>query len=119
MPSSEFQEGTLLRIFLDKHDKAGGASKYTAIVELLRERGVSGATVFQGIEGFGGHNELHVAKVFSWFPDRPVLVEVVEDWAVLEPLMDDLKALVGEGLITTEAAQYIRVRRKARAPQAS
>jgi uncharacterized protein len=104
-----FQDGKLLRIFVDETDRRGLQPTYTAIVEFLRKRGVAGATVFRGIEGFGGHREVHIAKVFSWLPNLPILIEVVDDWAVLEPLIGELEGLVGEGLITIEAAQYLRL----------
>jgi PII-like signaling protein len=50
-----------------------------------------------------------MAKVFSWLPNLPILIEVVDDWTVLEPLIDELEALIGEGLLTIEAAQYLRL----------
>jgi uncharacterized protein len=110
-----FRDGKLLRIFVDENDRIGLQPAYTAIVEFLRNRGVAGATVFRGIEGFGGHRELHVAKVFSWLPNLPILIEVVDEWSALEPLIDELEAMVGEGLLTIEAAQYLRVAKEKRA----
>jgi uncharacterized protein len=107
-----FQDGKLLRIFVDENDRAGVQPLYTAIVEFLRSRNVAGATVFRGIEGFGSHHEIHVAKVFSWIPNLPILIEVVEDWDVIESLLPELQAMVGDGLITVEAAQYLRLSRK-------
>jgi len=98
-----------LRIFVDEADRHGLQPSYTAIVEFLRKRGVSGATVFRGIEGFGGHGEVHMARVFSWLPNLPILIEVVDDWPVLEPLIGELETLMGEGLLTIEAAQYLRI----------
>jgi PII-like signaling protein len=50
-----------------------------------------------------------MAKVFSWLPNLPILIEVVDDWSVLEPLIGELEALMGEGLLTVEAAQYLRL----------
>ena len=109
MTLADFREGKLLRIFLDEQDRSGLQPTYTAVVEFLRKKGVSGATVFRGIEGFGGHNQMHVARVFSWFPNLPILIEVVEDWSVLEPLLPQLEAVIGDGLLTIEAAQYLRL----------
>jgi PII-like signaling protein len=104
-----FQDGKLLRIFVDERDRIGLQPTYTAIIEFLRKRGVAGATVFRGIEGFGGHGEVHIAKVFSWLPNLPILIEVVDDWSVLEPIIAELEAMIGEGLLTIEAAQYLRL----------
>lgn len=107
--SAGFQDGKLLRIFLDERERAGMQPLYTAVVELLRKKGVAGATVFRGIEGFGTHHEIHVAKMFSWVPNLPIVIEAVDDWSVIEPLLPELQALVGDGLITVEAAQYLRL----------
>jgi uncharacterized protein len=112
LASDEFREGKLLRIFVDEHDRIGLQPAHTAIVEFLRERGVAGATVFRGIEGFGGHRELHIAKIFSWMPNLPILIEVVDEWSVLEPLIPELETMIGEGLISIEAAQYLRLSSK-------
>jgi PII-like signaling protein len=119
MSASEFTEGKLLRIFLDENDRTGLQPTYTAIVEFLRRRGVSGATVFRGIEGFGEHHEIHIAKIFRWVPNLPILIEVVDDWAVLEPLLGDLERMLGEGLLTIESVRYLRLRRSVPAAQRS
>lgn len=99
----------MLRIFVDEKDRAGAQPLYTAVVELLRQKGVAGATVFRGIEGFGSHHQIHVAKVFSWLPNLPIVIEVVDEWSVIEPLLPELQALIGDGLLTVEAAQYLRL----------
>jgi len=111
-----FREGKLLRIFVDEHDRIGVQPSYTAIVDFLRKHSVSGATVFRGVEGFGGHNEMHVAKVFSWLPNLPILIEVIDDWSVLEPLIAELESLVGEGLLTIEDVHYLRLSKPTKQP---
>jgi PII-like signaling protein len=105
----EFRDGKLLRIFVDEHDRIGLSPAYVAIVEFLRKRGVAGATVFRGIEGYGGGGKVHVASVFKWSPNLPVLIEVVDDWTTLEPIVAELQAMIGEGLLTIEAARYARI----------
>jgi PII-like signaling protein len=109
---ADFRDGKLLRIFVDENDREGAQPLYTAIVELLRKRGIAGATVFRGIEGFGSRQQIHVAKVFSWLPNLPIVIEVVEDASVLEPLLPELQAMIGEGLITLEAARYLRIAKR-------
>jgi uncharacterized protein len=111
----DFQEGKLLRIFVDENDRSGAQPLYTAIVEILRKRGVAGATVFRGIEGFGSHHEIHIAKALSWVPNLPIVIEVVEDAEVIEGLLPELNAMVVDGLITIEAAQYLRLTKDRRA----
>ncbi len=109
MTENEFQDGRLLRIFLDEQDRSGVLPTYTAIVEFLRGRGIAGASAFRGIEGFGAHREVHAAKLFSWLPNLPIMIEVIEDWSVLEPLLPELEEMLGEGLITIEPVRYKRL----------
>ena len=109
MAVTDFREGKLLQNLSRRARSLGGAADLHGRRRVSAQEGVSGATVFRGIEGFGGHNQMHVAKVFSWFPNLPILIEVVDDWSVLEPLLPQLEAMVGEGLMTIEAAQYLRL----------
>ena len=104
-----FRQGRLLRIFLDEKDRRGMQPLYTAVVEFLRTKQIAGATVFRGIEGYGSHREMHVAKVFSWVPNLPIVIEVVEDADKLDAILPELEALIGEGLVTLEAAEYLRL----------
>lgn len=104
-----FKTGQLLRIFIDENDRRGIQPMYTAVVEFLRFKGIAGATVFRGIEGYGSHHEIHIAKAFSWIPNLPILIEVVDDPENIAAILPELEALVGEGLITLEAAEYLRL----------
>ena len=47
-------------------------------MERLRERGVAGATVMRGIEGFGANAHLHTTRLLRLSEDLPVLIEVVD-----------------------------------------
>jgi uncharacterized protein len=107
-----FRRGRLLRIFIDETDRHGIAPLYTAVVEYLRSHGVAGATVFRGIEGYGGHREIHVAKALSWAPNLPIVIEVVDDDATIEAIVPGLEELIREGLMTVEAAEYLRLTRE-------
>src|SRR5580704_16167618 len=95
-----FSEGKLLRIFVDDYDRSGATPTYSAVIEFLRRRGISGATAFRGIEGYGVHRDIHVGKLFSLHPNLPILVEAVDDWSKIEPLLPELRELVGEGFMT-------------------
>lgn len=100
--------GKLLRIFVGESDRHGGQPLYTAIVERARRAGLSGATVFKGIEGFGGHSVVHAARVFDLSTDLPVLIEIVDSEEKVEAFIPTLDEMVHEGLITMENVAVIR-----------
>ena len=100
--------GKLLRIFIGESDRHGGQPLYTAIVEEARRRGLSGATVFKGIEGFGGHSVVHAARIFDLSTDLPILVEIVDSEEQIRDFIPVLDEMVREGLITLETVEIIR-----------
>ena len=102
-------EGTalLLRIYIGESDKWHGRPLYQAVVELLRERGVAGATVLRGIEGYGAKAHLHTTRILRLSEDLPVLIEVVDDETRLRAILPELDAMVDDGLITLEHVEVV------------
>ena len=68
----------LLRIFIGESNRFGGVPLYEAIVQLARERGLSGATVLRGIVGFGANSRIHRASILRLSEDLPIVVEIVD-----------------------------------------
>ena len=99
------EEGTLLRVFVGEDDEHNGRPLYEAIVLLLRERGLAGATVFRGIMGFGASSRIHTSKVLRLSEDLPIVIECVDTTERVESVLDDLDAMMGDGLLTLERAR--------------
>ena len=66
-------DGKLLRIFIGENDKYEGQPLYEWIVHKARERGLAGATVLRGLEGFGAHSRLHTAKILRLSGELPIV----------------------------------------------
>jgi PII-like signaling protein len=97
--------GLLARIYLGESDQWHGKPRYQAIVELARDRGLAGATVLRGIEGFGAKAHLHTSRILRLSEDLPVLIEIVDQEDRLRQILPELDALVGDGLITLERVE--------------
>jgi PII-like signaling protein len=102
--------GLLARIYIGESDQWEGRPLYEAIVHLLRERGIAGATVLRGIEGFGKKARLHTTRILRLSEDLPVLIEVVDREERLRPVLTELDGMVSEGLITLEPVEIIAYR---------
>lgn len=99
------EDGKLLRIFVGEDDEHHGRPLYEAIVHLLREQGIAGATVFRGIMGFGASSLIHTAKVLRLSEDLPIVVECVDRAARIEAVLPLLDQMITEGLVTVERAE--------------
>ena len=104
-------EGKLLRIFIGESDRYRGAALHEAIVRKARELGMAGATVWQGIVGFGARSRIHSTKILRLSEDLPIIVEIVdseEKIRALLPELDELMEAASGGLVTLEKAEIIR-----------
>jgi uncharacterized protein len=103
-------EGKLLRIFIGESDKHGRKPLYQAIVEMLREEGMAGATVLRGIEGFGATSRLHTARILRLSEDLPIVIEVADTAERIEAIMPKIDEMVSEGMVTLERVEVVSYR---------
>ncbi len=100
----------IARIYIGESDHWEGKPLYEAIVLRLRERGLAGATVLRGIEGYGRAARLHTAHILRLSDDLPILVEVVDREDRLRAVLPEIDAMVEGGLITLEPVEVVAYR---------
>jgi PII-like signaling protein len=98
-----------LTIYVDEIDKVRGKPVYEAILDFLYKNGISGASVFRGVAGYGGDGVVHRAKILELSDNLPLKIEVLESAAKLEPLMPELLQMVGKGLIEVSDTNILKV----------
>ncbi len=99
------EEGHLLRIFIGESDRHDGVPLHEWLVRRARERGLAGATVLRGMEGFGARSRLHTAKFLRLSSDLPVVIEIVDTIDKIESFLPEVDMAVREGLATIERVQ--------------
>lgn len=108
-------ERTLMRVFIGESDRCRsgrhrGKPLYEAILLMLRENGIAGATVVRGIAGFGASARIHTEKILRLSLDLPIIVEVVETEENIQAMLPELDVLIDGGLITLERARVVLYR---------
>jgi uncharacterized protein len=98
---------TKLTIYVGDSDRHGRKPLHLAIVELLHEESVSGATVLHGIEGYGSHKQIHTARILDLSGDLPVVIVAVDRPEKIEAVLPKLDEMIGGGLVTTEDVRII------------
>ena len=109
-------EAVLVRIFIGESDRWKGKPLYEAIVLEAREKGLAGATVLRGLEGFGANSRIHTARILRLSEDLPVVVEIVDREERIRQLLPALEEMVTEGLITSEKVHVVTYRHNAGEP---
>ena len=100
-------ERTLMRIHVDETDRWHGSLLYDAILRVLREHGLAGATIFRSIMSFGSRRILHSDLNEITSLDRPVVIECVDDEARIADVLPAIDRMITSGLITFERANVI------------
>ncbi len=104
------KEAVLLRIYVREKEQRQGKPLYVAIVEEARNRGLAGATVLRGIEGFGLRNIGQTTRQPEQSPELPLVIEIVDWEDKAQSFLETVEEMVEEGLVTTQKVQVVSYR---------
>ena len=91
-----------VRIYVSEGDLHHHQPVDVAILAFLRKEGASGASVFRGVEGFGGSGIIHTARFVEVIRQLPILIDWVDTPQRVEQLLPRIKEMIQRGLITVE-----------------
>ena len=77
------------------------------LIDFLIESKISGATAWTGVDGFGKRkrSSIHIEGITI---NMPMVIEVIEEESKLEPLLPQIKRMVGDnGLVTLHEIEMI------------
>ncbi len=110
LPMHTNSDGVLLRVFIGESDVYEKKPLHEAILNKARELGLSGATVLQGVMGFGANSVMHTDRILAMSSDLPIVIELVDSREKIQLLLPQLDAMVTEGMITMEEVKVIAYR---------
>ncbi|HEV3330219.1 MAG TPA: DUF190 domain-containing protein [Bryobacteraceae bacterium] len=87
---------------------------YEAILTLLLERGVSGATAIRAMAGFGAHHLMHTPKIELLSEHLPVRIEFLESAEKVDELLPALCEMVTDGVVEIQDTRIVKIARKDR-----
>jgi PII-like signaling protein len=95
-------------LYVGQDQRYHGASVYSAILELLFYRKVSGATVTRGIAGFGAGHHMQTDRILALTENLPMKVEFIETPEKVAELLPKLHEMVGAGLIEIQDTTIVK-----------
>ena len=99
--------GRILRIHISQSDRYQGKPLFEAIIAKCRELKIAGATVFQGLEGYGESAELHRAHLVG--NDQPIVIAIVDTAENLDRLVPAVEEMLDTGMLASSDVEMIRV----------
>ena len=95
-------------IYINEETRYHHGPLYEAIMHLLLEKAVSGATATRCLSGFGSHHQLHTPKIEALAEHLPIRIEFIDTAARVDELLPDLYEMVGDGLIEVQETTVIK-----------
>jgi uncharacterized protein len=81
----DLAEYSILKIYTSSTDKIGQKLVYEQLVQLAKEKGIAGATVFRGIMGYGSSSShISTSKFWELTEKLPVVIEIIDKAEVVE-----------------------------------
>jgi PII-like signaling protein len=102
------EEAKLLRVFVGENHRYHGLPLFEAIIQKAREKGLAGATVLKGVEGYGMHRKIHTHRLLELAEEMPIVIEIVDTPEKIESFLPLLDEMVKEGAVTLEDVRLIR-----------
>jgi PII-like signaling protein len=104
------QPAEMLRIHVSEAERFQGKPLYEAVIAKCRELKIAGATVFRGVEGYGGTAEMHRSHLVN--SDPPILISVVDTAENIERLISEVAEMMDTGLMATSSVEMIRLQKQ-------
>ena len=96
-----------LTIRIKRNDEYNHKRLNKLIIDYLMKHKILGATVWNGVDGFGKRRRATVT-IEGITINMPMVIEVIDERSKLEPLLPDLKIMVGDnGIVTLHEVDII------------
>lgn len=95
-----------VKIIFKRNDHIGGKRLEPLIMDFLIKSGVSGATAWTGVDGFGKRGK-STLKLEGVTVNMPLIIEVIDEQIKIEPLLPELKRMVSDNGIVTVQDTYL------------
>ncbi|MFN3975473.1 MAG: DUF190 domain-containing protein [Aquificaceae bacterium] len=92
----------MARVYLREDDQIEGKLAYRRVLELLREWGISGATVLKSIMGYGATKSFHYQGIEVLSYGLPLVIEFVDEEGKVMKALENLSSKGFSFFITLE-----------------
>ncbi len=103
--------GPALKVSVHLNEDVGAADGFLhdAVLHLLQEHSIAGATVYRPYAGFGAHGRLHTTGAGLVDGEHlPVLIFFVDEESRVRALLPQLLDLVTDGMVEMHATEVLK-----------
>ena len=98
----------IMRIFVGENDKWHDKPLHRALIEAMRANDIAGATVYQGILGYGANRRIHKETALNLSHDHPMMLTAIDTEEKLRAFLPVLDGMVKQGLVVLSDVDIIK-----------
>lgn len=91
----------VVEIYVEEVDQWHGRPLYAALIQLAREKGLSGATAFRGIMGYGHAHKIHSVHLLDLAEDLPIVVKLIDESEKIDAFLEGAREMLAKARIFT------------------
>ncbi len=96
-----------LLAFFDATDEWDGSPLHEELVRQLERHGIAGATVLNGIMGYGIHRRIHRKGLFGVVDNKPVTLVALDSEEKLRQALPVIRPMIRQGVVALMDAELI------------
>ncbi len=102
MPFLQNQKVKLLRIYLTDKMTVDNMPAHEYILQAAQKSGITGASVFHGVAGYGTHMKIHTIGLLHLSDSLPVIIEIIDTEEKITNFVKNIENKIEHGLMITE-----------------
>jgi PII-like signaling protein len=101
------ENGLRLSVYFGERDRARGRLLADELMAVLAAHSVRSSILLRGVEGFGIKHRLQTERLLTLSEDLPLLAIALDTAPRIEAVLEHVRAIGGDGLITIERARLL------------
>lgn len=96
-----------LTTYFGERDRVNGGFLADALLDIYKRHALQTSVLLRGTEGFGIKHRLQTQRLLTLSEDLPLVSVAVDTRQRIEATLDEVSAVVGDGLVTLERARML------------
>ncbi|WP_038056735.1 DUF190 domain-containing protein [Thermodesulfobacterium hydrogeniphilum] len=104
----EYKEAYMIKIYIREEDRIEGKPLYKKILEIVKEKNLSGVTIFKAIMGYGPSKKIRGISFLDLGSNLPILIEIIESKEKVEEFLKEINSLIQHGLVIAFPVKIVK-----------
>ncbi len=96
-----------VKIYISNDDTYEGEPLFEVLLKLVKDEGLSGATVTKAVAGIGAHSQIHTFSAWVLKQKVPLIVSIIDTEEKIRGFLQKASAMIEEGLVTLHDVEVV------------